>query len=137
YVLPANTKAAGEALAPANLDKSHPYTLAELIDLAQSHNPSTRVAWEDAREAALATGIAKTAYLPSLSASVVGAYQTGGDVSLHGSISAISVQWLFFDFGERNAHVSAAGPVSVVANIGFSPPPPELLLQNSPPPFPP
>src|SRR5262249_58757713 len=110
YVLPANTKAAGEALAPANLDKSHPYTLAELIDLAQSHNPSTRVAWENARDAALATGIAKAAYLPSLSASVVGAYQTGGDVSPHGSISALSVQWLFFDFCPRHPPVSSAPP---------------------------
>ena len=68
YVLPANATAAGELAPPANLDKSHPYTLAELIDLAQSHDPSTRVAWESARDAALATGIAKTAYLPQLTA---------------------------------------------------------------------
>ena len=129
YVLPSNTKAAGQAPAPAILDKSHSYTLAELIDLAQSHNPSTRVAWENARDAALAAGIAKAAYLPSLSASVVGAYQTGGDVSLHGSISAISVQWLLFDFGERNAHVSAAEQVSVMANIGFTAAHQELIYK--------
>jgi outer membrane protein len=132
YVLPSNAKAAGEAPAPAELDKSHPYTLAELIDLAQSHNPSTRVAWENARDAALATGIAKATYLPNLSASVVGAYQTGNnsltasgtqasnDVSLHGSISAVSAQWLLFDFGERDATVSAAEQGSVIANIGFT-----------------
>jgi outer membrane protein TolC len=106
--------------AAAKLDNSHSYTLAELIDVAQSHNPSTRAAWENARDAALATGIAKTAYLPSVSASVVGAYQTGGDVSLHGSISAVSVQWLLFDFGERGAHVSAAQQISAIANIGFT-----------------
>jgi outer membrane protein len=131
YVLPANAKAAGvtPAPAPADLDKSHAYTLAELIDLAQSHDPSTRVAWEDARDAALATGIARAAYLPSLSASVVGAYQTGGDVSLHGSISAVSVQWLLFDFGERGAHVSAAEQVSVMANIGFTAAHQELIYR--------
>jgi outer membrane protein TolC len=106
--------------APANLVNSHSYTLAELIDVAQSHNASTRVAWENARDAALATGIAKAAYLPSVSASVVGAYQTGGDVSLHGSISAVSVQWLLFDFGERDALVSAAEQVSAITNIGFT-----------------
>ena len=134
YVLPSNVDAAGEAPSPspANLDKSHTYTLAELIDLAQSHNPSTRVAWENARDAALATGIARTAYLPSLSASVVGAYQTGNntvtlegkrvstDASQHGLISALSLQWLLFDFGERKAVVSAAEQVSVIANIGFT-----------------
>jgi outer membrane protein len=132
YVLPSNPKAAGEAPAQAALDKSHAYTLAELIDLAQSHNPTTRVAWENARDAALAAGIAKTAYLPSVSASVVGAYQRGSndvtalgthateDVSLHGVISAVSVQWLLFDFGERDALVAAAEQISAVANIGFT-----------------
>jgi outer membrane protein len=132
YILPSNAKAAGEAPAVAHLDKSHSYTLAELIDLAQSHNPSTRVAWENARDAALATGIARAAYLPSVSASVVGAYQTrnnsvtvqgtetSGDESLRGVISAVSVQWLLFDFGERDANVSAAEQVSVIANIGFT-----------------
>jgi outer membrane protein len=129
FVLPANAKAAGEAPAPADLDKSHAYTLPELIDLAQSHDPSTRVAWENARDAALATGIAKAAYLPSLSASVVGAYQTGGDISLHGSISALSVEWLLFDFGERGAHVSAAEQVSVMANIGFTAAHQELIYR--------
>ena len=129
YVLPSNAKAAGKAQAPADLDKSHPYTLAELIDLAQLHNPSTRAAWENARDAALATGIAKAAYLPSLSASVVGAYQTGGDLSLHGSISAISVQWLLFDFGARDAQVSAAEQISVMANVGFTAAHQELIYK--------
>jgi outer membrane protein TolC len=132
YVLPSNVKAAGEAPPPADVDKSHAYTLAELIDLAQSHNPTTRVAWENARDAALATGIAKASYLPSVSASVVGAYQTSHnsatvsgthnslDGSMHGVISAVSVQWLLFDFGERDAVVSAAEQVSAIANIGFT-----------------
>jgi outer membrane protein len=132
YLLPSNAKAAGEASARTDLDKSHAYTLAELIDLAQSHNPSTRAAWETARDAALAAGIAKAAYLPNVSASVVGAYQRGSngvaalgthateDVSLSGVISAVSVQWLLFDFGERDAAVSAAEQVSTIANIGFT-----------------
>src|SRR5579859_5448536 len=77
YVLPSNPKAAGDpGGVPTDLDKSHPYTLPELIDIAQSHNPFTRVTWENARTAALAAGIARAAYLPNLSASVVGAYQT-------------------------------------------------------------
>ena len=132
YVLPPNSRAAGQAPAPAVLDASHAYTLAELIDLAESHSPRTRLAWESARDAALATGIARAAYLPSLTASVVGAYHTAnstetvygtqasGGSSLHGSISAVSVQWLLFDFGERNAVVSQAEQASVIANIGFT-----------------
>jgi len=132
YLLPSNPKAAGVVSEPQELDQSHSYTLPELIDLAQSHNPLTRIAWQNARDAALAAGVAKSAYLPFLSATVVGAYQTGSnhetipgtpvnsDESLHGSISALSVQWLLFDFGERSAVLSAADQVSVAANIGFT-----------------
>jgi hypothetical protein len=45
YVLPSNARAAGETRALEDLDESHSYALAELIDLAESHDPSTRVAW--------------------------------------------------------------------------------------------
>jgi outer membrane protein len=132
YVLPSNPKAAAGAAAPPELDKSHAYTLPELIDIAESHNPATRISWENARTAALAVGIAKAAYLPSLSASVVGAYQsdkntvtalgtqTSGSSSAHGSISALSMQWLLFDFGERSANVAAAEQGSAIANISFT-----------------
>ena len=36
------------------------YSLAELIDIAQSNNPLTRTAWNNARNIALAAGIAKS-----------------------------------------------------------------------------
>lgn len=132
YVLPPNPKAASAPRPAEKIDNSHPYTLAELIDLAEVHNPATRVAWETARSAALAVGVAKAAYLPSLSATVVGAYQSGsnhlsalgdrvgGDGALHGSISALSVQWLLFDFGERDGLVGAAEQLSVISNIEFT-----------------
>ena len=42
----------------------HQYTLPELIDIAQRHHPETREAWEKARQAALAVGIAEATYLP-------------------------------------------------------------------------
>ena len=35
------------------------YSLAELIDLAEAHNPETRVAWEGAKAEAAALGIAR------------------------------------------------------------------------------
>jgi outer membrane protein TolC len=120
YTLPSNTKAAGQAPAPEAIDKSHAYTLAELIDLAEMHDPSTRVAWESARNAALATGIHKAEYLPSLSASVVGAYTPEPDTSAHAIIGAVSVEWLLFDFGGRDARLAAAEQGSVIANIGFT-----------------
>ena len=55
--------------------RSHVYTLAELIDIAQTTNPETRSSWELARQAALAVGITKALYLPIVTATVVGGYQ--------------------------------------------------------------
>ncbi len=131
FVLPPNALAAAtpETSLP---DRSHAYTLPELIDLAQSSNPETRIAWEQARKAALDVGIAKASYLPNISASVVGAHQrsdsrisapglsVSNDETLEGALSAISLQWLLFDFGERDAIVDAAGQLSTAANIAFT-----------------
>jgi outer membrane protein len=131
YVLPANTALASVPPA-ASLDPSHAYTLPELIDLAESANPLTRIAWNDARNAALAVGVAKTAYLPQLSATAMGGYQAShgttstflgdgsSDSTLHGAISALSLQWLLFDFGGRAARVEAAKQASIASNVAFT-----------------
>jgi outer membrane protein TolC len=130
YVLPSNAALANAALAsvpPASgVDAGKVYSLPELIDLAETTNPSTRIAWNDARRVALAAGIAESAYLPKLTASAVGAYQVShgqtstlgvsvsGENSASGTISVLSLQWLLFDFGER------AKQASVIANIGLT-----------------
>jgi outer membrane protein TolC len=44
------------------------YSLAELIDLAETHNPETRVAWQNARAQAASIGIARSELFPTLSA---------------------------------------------------------------------
>ncbi|KWI98696.1 RND transporter [Burkholderia ubonensis] len=131
YTLPA-TPALAAVPPPAALDAAHAYTLPELIDLAESTNPLTRIAWNDARNAALAVGIAKTAYLPHVSATAMGAYQSShgststplgtgsSDTTVHGTISALSLQWLLFDFGGRAARVEAAEQASIVSNVAFT-----------------
>jgi outer membrane protein len=131
YVLPANPALAAVPL-PPTIDRARAYSLAELIDLAESSNPTTRIAWNDARRVALAAGIAETAYLPRITASAIGGYQgsNGRDSALgasfnnsgsaNGTVSAISLQWLLFDFGERAAVVDAAKQASVMSNIAFT-----------------
>ncbi|QIE25896.1 Outer membrane efflux protein (plasmid) [Caballeronia sp. SBC1] len=116
----------------AQLDANHAYTLPELVDLAESTNPLTRIAWNDARNAALAAGIAKAAYLPQLSATAMGGYQaSSGSAStplgnnstssdIHGTVSLLALQWLLFDFGGRRARVDAATQLSVAANVAFT-----------------
>jgi outer membrane protein len=131
YILPAN-RAVADVPPPPGVDGAKVYGLADLIDLAQSNNPTTRIAWNDARKAALAAGIAQSAYLPRITAAAVGAYSSGNgrlsalgsslnsDRSGEGVISAVSLQWLLFDFGERTAVVDAARQASVISDIAFT-----------------
>ena len=115
-----------------DLEPAHVYSLAELIDIAQTTNPETRSSWEAARQAALAVGITKALYLPVVTATVVGGYQhfsqsgqiadlpstsTTGDV--HGTVSSVALQWLLFVFGQRDALTRAATDLSFARNIAF------------------
>jgi outer membrane protein TolC len=75
YVLPANRNLAGIPAPEFDLERGGPYTLPELIDIAESTNPVTRNAWNDARNAALAAGIVKSTYLPLISAGIVQGWQ--------------------------------------------------------------
>src|ERR1700728_3589763 len=51
-----------------NIEPDRVYSLAELIDLAEAHNPETRVVWENARAEVAALGIARSELYPVLSA---------------------------------------------------------------------
>src|ERR1700688_1277800 len=50
------------------IESDKTYSLAELINLAEAHNPKTRVAWENARAQAAALGIARSELYPTLTA---------------------------------------------------------------------
>jgi len=131
YVLPPNPALAATP-PPPPIDPNRAYALAGLIDIAESNNPQTRIAWDAARQAALAAGIAESLYLPNITASALGAYQDdsshqslagfsgNGNNQAHGVISAISLNWLLFDFGERSAVITAAKQGSVISNIAFT-----------------
>jgi outer membrane protein len=132
YVLPSNRELGNVPPPRFDLERRRAYSLPELIDIAQSSNPLTRNAWNDARNAALAAGIAESTFLPRASAGIVGGYQRfhnetsalgttlQNDVTLRGNISVLSVEWLLFDFGERAALVDAAKQGSVISNIAFT-----------------
>jgi len=136
YVLPSNPALADIGPSGA-VDVAKTYSLPDLINLAQSNNPSTRIAWNDARRAALAAGIAESAFLPSITIGAIGGYQSGGgyqslgtkplpaigfsnNAALSGTVSAISLQWLLFDFGERASLVDAVQEASLISNIAFT-----------------
>ena len=128
----ANAPGVGVPGSPA-IDPSRSYELAELIDIAQRTNPDTRIAWETARQAALNVGIAESAYLPVLTASVVGAAQRvpspiPTSVSPQGFFVAqtqfvlptLTAKWLLFDFGGKEASIDSTREVLAAANFGFN-----------------
>jgi outer membrane protein len=129
----ASAEAARSTETEAAVMPGHIYTLAELIDLAERRNQATRVAWEQARQAAINVGIAQAAYLPILTASAIGGYQHfavpfPSNFVPRGFITAtteefipqFAISYLLFDFGTRAATVQGARQLSLAANLGFT-----------------
>lgn len=115
------------------IDPRRAYGLPELIDIAQMQNPQTRIAWQQARQAALSTGMVEATYLPFISANVIGGWQdvsstlpvTVGSVNqvssrVEGVSPQVALQWLVFDFGQRDALHKAARHNASAANILFN-----------------
>ena len=111
-----------------SVDGDKIYSLAELIDLAEAHNPETRVAWENARAHAAALGIARSELYPTLSAVAL----SGVDRDEAGSGSQfyrqtmpdyqveLDLNYTIFDFGARRGRINAAGAQLLAANFGFN-----------------
>lgn len=112
----------------AILDPAHPYTLAELIDVAEHHNPATRSIWERAKQKARELGLAKSAYYPELEGlAVLGDERLinpfpeplapRGYVMVELPIvkPEVTLQYLIFDFGKRGANVDFANQEKLAA----------------------
>src|SRR6516162_4657969 len=131
FTVPENT--AVKLPSPADINPDHVYSLVELIDIAQRRNPSTRVAWEQARQAAINVGIARAAYLPALAASAVVGWEhvvfpfpsnlvPQGFITFNAQevYPQLTVKYLLLDFGGRAAAVEAAGQLSIAGNVAFT-----------------
>jgi outer membrane protein TolC len=114
------------------LDPKHAYTLAELIDIAEHNNPRTRIVWEQAKQRADQLGIAKSAYFPVL----VGVAAFGDQrtinpfpkplaprgytmVEIPFAVPEVTLDYLLFDFGGREAKVDGATAVKLAAGANF------------------
>ena len=111
-----------------DMDPHKNYQLAELIDLAQQHNPETRVAWEEAKAKAASLGIARSALFPTIAAVALGA--TVREATLLGEFfhrqtlgvfePTLHVEYLVFDFGGRSGAIDAAKANLLVSNLAFN-----------------
>ncbi len=117
---------------PIILDPTHSYALAELIEIAEHHNPSTRIIWERAKQKAGELGLARSTYYPELEGlAVFGDERVVSPfpepIAPRGYIMVeaptvqpeVTLQYLIFDFGKRGATVDSARAEKLAAGADF------------------
>ena len=114
------------------IDPTRPYSLAELIDIAEHNNPRTRILWEQAKQKAESLGIAKSAYFPLLAGIATFADQRtiepfpkplaprGYTMDEIPAVQPqITLEYLLFDFGKREATIDRARAEALMAGANF------------------
>jgi outer membrane protein len=104
------------------------YSLAELIDLAESHNPETRVAWENALAQGAALGIARSELYPTVSAVALSGVDReeiplGSRFYRHTDPVvqvSLDLNYTIFDFGARRGRIATESARVLAANFGFN-----------------
>lgn len=110
------------------IDPNRTYTLAELIDLAESHNPQTRFSWERARAQAASLGVARSELYPTLAAAALSESQRFeilfGDNFIRQTVqdfeANLALNYTVFDFGARSGRIDAAKAEALAANFAFN-----------------
>lgn len=111
-----------------NIDSTRTYALAELIDLAEAHNPATRVDWERARAQAGAFGVTRSELFPTLASAAVS--QTARQQTFLGNRFygqetqdfqvEMDLNYTVFDFGARSGRINEAKAQLLAANFAFN-----------------
>ena len=111
-----------------SVDPNVTYSLPELIDLAEAHNPETRVAWEGARAQLAALGLARSELYPTLAAIAVS--QINRSQVLFGARfyrqteqafeGTLDLSYTVFDFGARAGRIAAASAELLAADFAFN-----------------
>src|SRR5258708_7590548 len=111
-----------------SVEPDRPYTLAELVNIAEEHNPETRVAWESARAHMAALGVARRELYPTVAA-VVLSETDRSEVLLASRFyrqtvqsfgGALDLNYTIFDFGGRAGRIAAARADLLAANFAFN-----------------
>ena len=119
---------AAESDARTNVEPDHTYTLAELVDLAEQHNPATRIAWEQARAQADRLRIARSELFPALTAVMMMNTARNGILfnssfvrQTMGSYEPmLQVNYLVLDFGARESRIAVAREQLLSAGFSFN-----------------
>jgi outer membrane protein TolC len=116
----------------ATIDPRRPYRLEELIDIAETNNPRTRIAWERAKQAAEGIGIARSEYFPRLAGTALFGNERfinpfpkplaplGYTMVESPTIDAgLAMEFTVFDFGRRRARVESSKAQRLAAVASF------------------
>jgi outer membrane protein len=111
-----------------SIEQAKTYSLAELIDFAQAHNPETRFTWERARAQAAALGVARSELYPTLAAIALSDTNRFevlfGNSFFRQSVQtfevAFELNYTVFDFGARAGRIDAAKAEVLAANFAFN-----------------
>ena len=122
------------ALTPAT---GNAYSLEDLIDFAESHNPETRAAWENAIAQGERLGIARSQLFPLLSAVAVSGvrrYEVPIAIRYYRQTAStfqasLDLSYTIFDFGARRARIDEARARSLAANLAFNDVHRDLIFQ--------
>ncbi|RKP46912.1 TolC family protein [Trinickia fusca] len=103
-----------------------PLTLVEAVERGLCNNPRTREAWAGVKAQAAAVGVARAAYLPSItgnwqevrdvsSTRVNGHPELDSDTAANVRTESVTLNWLLFDFGGRAAALRNADSLLAAA----------------------
>lgn len=113
---------------PFTIDATKSYSLPELVDLAEQHNPATSVAWERAMSQAASLGIARSEWYPVISAVAAAQVQRFALLfntnfirqTVSSAQPALALNYTIVDFGRRSARVEAASAELLATDFGFN-----------------
>ncbi len=100
----------------------HPATLDELVDVALSNNPDTKIAWWNAKRAQASVDVAKSDFFPKLDLNLGAAHGktfefiNGPNKKYTQTNADIILSMLLFDFGARSAELDARKMALVAAD---------------------
>jgi outer membrane protein len=111
-----------ESAMPSGITADTPITLAQILDIALANNTATRSAWLSAKAAQAALGSAQSAYLPEIDLNTAVTYSASPSSSTSTTTRqttfapALSLSYLLFDFGGREAQVEEARQTLIAAD---------------------
>jgi outer membrane protein len=113
---------------PFTIDPNQAYSLPELVDLAEQHNPATRLAWERAKSQAATLGIARSEWYPVISAVAAAQVQRFALLFntnfIRQTVSnvqpALALNYTILDFGRRSARIEEASAQLLATDFGFN-----------------